>query len=99
MRRLVTLFVVIPLLGAVAAPLAAQSPTTTEKLLSGMVTEEVEPGVYRVVNDGVRDLALTFEEGLDSLPGTNVIAGLDGSVWVQEGEQPACVESCPASRC
>ena len=30
-------------------------PTTTEELLAGMVTEEVEPGVFRVVNDGVRD--------------------------------------------
>ena len=32
------------------------SPMTTEELLSGMVTEEVEPGVFRVVHDGVRDL-------------------------------------------
>ena len=30
---------------------------TTDELLSGMVTEEVEPGVLRVVNDGVRDLS------------------------------------------
>ena len=39
-----------------ATPAAAQSSTTTEELLSGMVTEEVELGVFRVVNDGVRDL-------------------------------------------
>ena len=31
-------------------------PMTTEELLSGMVTEEIEPGVYKVINDGVRDL-------------------------------------------
>ena len=29
---------------------------TTEALLGGMVAEEVEPGVFRVVNDGYRDL-------------------------------------------
>ena len=52
------------------------SPMTTEELLAGMVTEEVERGVYRVVHDGVLDL-----------PGAQeVIAGLDGSVWVF-GEQ------------
>ena len=39
---------------------------TTEELLSGVVTKEVEPGVFRVVNDGVRDLtsyqALVFPD-------------------------------------
>jgi len=33
-----------------------RTTTTTERFLSGMVTVEVEPGVLRVVNDGVRDL-------------------------------------------
>ena len=41
---------------APAAVTASPSPMTTDELLAGMVTEEVEPGVYRVVNDGVRDL-------------------------------------------
>ncbi len=43
-----------------AAPAAVtESPSlmTTDDLLSGMVTEEVEPGVFRIVNDGYRDLA------------------------------------------
>ena len=31
-------------------------PERLSPLLEGMVTEEVEPGVLRVVNDGVRDL-------------------------------------------
>ena len=51
------------------------SPMTTEELLSGMVTEEVEPGVYKVVNDGVRDLALG--DGLFRVDVTP-----DGSVWL-----------------
>ena len=64
MRRLVGSLLVIPLSGAVAVPAAAGSPTMTEELLSGMVTEEVEPGVLRVVSDGVRDLVVP--EGGDS---------------------------------
>lgn len=71
MRRLVNLFLSILLLGAVAVPAAAQSPTTAEQLLSGMVTEEVEPGVFRVTNDGVRDLPIDGD----------LVAGHDGSVW------------------
>ena len=59
-RRLVTFFLVIPLLGAVAAPAAARS--STEELLAGMVTEEVEPGLYRVMDDGVRDLDIVPED-------------------------------------
>ena len=74
MRQLVTNFVSIALLGALAAPMAAQSPSTTEELLAGMVTEEIEPGVYEVVNDGVRDLAKA--NNLD------VVAGLDGGIWL-----------------
>jgi hypothetical protein len=61
---------------APAAVTESPSPATTDELLAGMVTEEVERGVYRVVHDGVLDL-----------PGAQeVIAGLDGSVWVF-GEQ------------
>jgi hypothetical protein len=55
-------------------------PMTTEELLSGMVTEEVEPGVLRVASDGVRDLtALTSEA-----PVTEIMAGPDGSVWIHD---------------
>lgn len=55
-----------------------------------LVTEEAEPGVFRVRNDGHRDLTVTLtpEPERRSNPedarraATNLIAGLDGSVWV-----------------
>jgi hypothetical protein len=47
---------------------------TTEELLSSMVTEEVEPGVFRVDHDGVRDLSPA-----DYL---SVFIGQDGSIWL-----------------
>jgi hypothetical protein len=74
MRRLATFFLVIPLLGAIAAPAWAQSSTATVELLAGMVTEEVEPGVYRVISDGVRDVSSRNNEG--------IVVGRDGSVWL-----------------
>lgn len=53
------------------------SPMSTEGLLSGMVTEEVEPGVLRVLDDGAgHDLAAMHLGG--------VWAGGDGSMWVLE---------------
>ncbi|MGD8485914.1 MAG: hypothetical protein PVG27_13230 [Chloroflexota bacterium] len=58
-----------------AAVTESPEPTTTADLLSGMVTEEVEPGVYRVVNDGVREL--------QPLEAMRIKAGQDGSVWVE----------------
>ncbi|MGD8682737.1 MAG: hypothetical protein PVG27_02220 [Chloroflexota bacterium] len=61
-----------------AAVTESPSPMTTEALLSGMVTEEVEPGVFRIINDGVRDLALVATADDDQ----NIVAGLDGSVWL-----------------
>ena len=90
MRRLLTFFLVLPLLGALAALAAAQSPTPTEAPTASVNTdimpgvtltvEEVEPGVYRVVHDGVRDLTayLTYLMPTES-PG--VVAGEDGSLW------------------
>jgi hypothetical protein len=42
--------------GVDAAAAESDAPTRTEQLLASMVTEEVEPGVFRVVNDGYRDL-------------------------------------------
>ena len=80
MRRLVTFFLAITLLAAVATPVAAQSPTTTEELLSGMVTEEVEPGVFRVVHDGVRDLS--YPLGGWGYVGFIVDVTPDGGVWL-----------------
>ena len=69
-----------------AAVTESPSPMTTEELLSGMVTEEVEPGVFRVVNDGVRDL--TYPLGGWDYSGFMVDVTPDGSVWlsVDEGE-------------
>ena len=82
MRRLVTFFLTIPLLGALVAPTAAQPPTTTEELLAGMVTEEVEPGVYRVLSDGTdNDMGLGARYWNAS---AQVVAGQDGSVWVRD---------------
>jgi len=85
MRQLVTFFLVITLLAALAVPTAAQAPTTTEDLFSGMVTEEVEPGVLRVVNDGVRDLWHPD----DGYPSATVDITPDGSVWLSGGGEGA----------
>ena len=67
------------------AEIETDETTTTPDLLPGvdLVTEEVEPGVYRVLSDGIRDLVRLadgkkFPYGI--LDG-NVVAGLDGSVW------------------
>jgi len=62
---------------APAAVTASPSPMTADELLSGMVTEEVEPGVFRVVNDGYRELAISVIG-----PGYSVEVGSDGSVWL-----------------
>jgi len=39
-----------------------------------MVVEEVQPGVFRVVDDGVRDIS--------SVDNRDVVAGYDGSIWL-----------------
>ena len=69
---------------------AAASPTTTATpdLLPGvdLITEEVEPGVYRVTGDGTaNDLAIHATVNGD-VP-VQVVAGQDGSLWVRD--QPA----------
>jgi hypothetical protein len=58
-----------------AAVTASPSPMPTEALLSGMVTQEVEPGVHRIIEDGVREL---MQQGTPS----DIVAGPDGSVWL-----------------
>jgi hypothetical protein len=60
-------------------------PTTTDELLSGMLTEEVEPGVLWVVNDGVRDLSFPNV----GFPSAMVDVTPDGSVLLSgdEGRQ------------
>jgi hypothetical protein len=54
---------------------------TTEELLSDMVTVEVEPGVFRIVHDGVRDLTSADYGG--------VSAGQDGSIWLNHAGYPS----------
>jgi hypothetical protein len=49
-----------------------------------LVTEEVEPGVHRVMSDGLRDLSRTADDEGRYLGGIldgNIVAGLYGSVW------------------
>jgi hypothetical protein len=76
MRTLCASLITVALLAGSAIGVAAQQaePTTTEELLSGMVTEEVEPGVYRVINDGVRDLT--------SKNNRHIVAGHDDGIWL-----------------
>jgi hypothetical protein len=66
---------------APAAATASPSPTTNTDILPGvtLTVEEVEPGVFRVVNDGVRDLD----------PGGNhgIAAGYDGNVWLLQEDE------------
>ena len=45
-----------------------------------LITEEVEPGVFRVVNDGVRDLVWPVEE--EGMHAHRIVPGLDGSEWL-----------------
>ena len=59
-----------------ATPVVSPSPTPWRPP-PGFVTEEVEPGVLRVLSDGVREL--TFQE--DVAP-SGIATGLDGSIWV-----------------
>ena len=68
------LYVITP--GAVAATSGAPSPASAEELLAGMLTEEVETGVYKIVNDGVGDV-----DPWDWPAATAVVAGQDGSIW------------------
>jgi hypothetical protein len=76
---------------ATTAPVATPSPTPVRStkpitgLLAQLVTEEVEPGVLRVVNDGYRDVSLGLYSApvsWDSSRRSNVVAGQDGSVWL-----------------
>ena len=70
---------------APAAETDSPSPPTTEELLSGMVTEAVEPGVLRIVNDGARDLRWIPTNPDDRAYcchyENNLALGPDGSAW------------------
>ena len=82
---------------APAAVTESPSPMTTEELLSGMVTEEVEPGVFRVVNDGVRDLS--YPVGGWGDPGFMVDVTPDGSVWLSGDAAGRACSASARSRC
>ena len=61
-----------------AAVTESPSPVTSDELLSGMVTEEVEPGVLRVLYDGAG-----HPMGADDPTDFNrLYVGPDGAVWV-----------------
>ena len=49
-------------------------PEQPPALLEGMATKEVEPGVFRVFNDGMRDLT--------SVEAVDILAGYDGGTWL-----------------
>jgi len=74
---------------APAAVTGSPSPLTTEELFSGMSTEEVAPGVYRVLDDGA-------EHDLVAEPPAGVTIAADGSVWLLQaspGEDPMTVDA------
>jgi hypothetical protein len=72
--------------GAGASAGSAPGAITTDDLLARLVTEQVEPGVLRIVNDGHRDLSRPVvgdEDDVDaSAFRSNLAAGEDGSVWI-----------------
>ena len=81
----------IPASSATASPTAAPSTKPLTGLLARLVTEDVEPGVLRVVSDGYRNLApdVVLDAQLPR-PGfrqSNVVAGSDGSVWLFGAEE------------
>jgi hypothetical protein len=62
---------------APAAATESPSPMTSEELLSGMVIEEVAPGVVHVLNDGVRDVAHLG----GAVWGEDVVVDDAGAIW------------------
>jgi hypothetical protein len=89
------------IVGSRLLEIAPTTPVRLPALVEGMVTEEVEPGVFRVVNDGVRNLS--YLEG--GYPGSMVDLTPDGSVWLsgvedryglfQLGEEPVFRDVTP----
>ena len=59
---------------APAAVTSSPSPMTTDRLLSVAETEEVQPGVLRVIDERVRDLA--------SADDRSIVTGRDGGIWL-----------------
>ena len=75
-----------PVSGLEAPAMAAPTPRTTDDLLASSVTEDVEPGVIRVRNDGVRKLTRKLRS-VESFNSVYIVAGTDGSVWQVGGDQ------------
>ena len=67
------------------APEAVATMATPELLPDvSLVTEQVEPGVFRVLSDGVREPARVADDDdayLNGILESNIAAGSDGSVW------------------
>ena len=79
----VALFGGLLLSGVFTAPDGSPAPaSTTDDLLAGMVTEEVEPGVLRIHNDGYRDLHHGGRSW--SIDGGIVVAEA-GTPWLYDG--------------
>jgi hypothetical protein len=73
---------------ATPAPVAtAETESTPADLLPGvdLITEEVEPGVFRVLGDGAHDLTSLMADPI----GVLVATGHDGSVWLQSSQWAA----------
>ena len=80
MRTLCVSIITVALLAGSAIGVAGQEdePTTTDEMLAGFVTEQVEPGVFKIVNDGYRDVSHPDEDfWLDDA----VLVGAVGDVW------------------
>ena len=97
MKRLKPVLLAVIVLGSLGVPIVghgAQGPLGSAPLPDvGLVTDEVEPGVRRVLNDGVRDLSPAGDVPPPSPPDRRHIpewstfwgrisAGPDGSVWL-----------------
>ncbi len=102
MRRTpITLLAAALLSLSLAVPVAAvDAPASATDLLPGvdLVTEEVEPGVFRVVSDGMRELSRPVELGnfsgwgppgelyrRNASEGNDIVANQDG-VWLRRPE-------------
>jgi len=56
--------------------------TTTDDLVAGLTTQEVESGVLRIANDGYRDL---YHQGRSFAIDGGIVVGAQGAVWVYDG--------------
>ena len=70
-----------PTIEATSAPTEAPTRPVRTDILAGveLTVEEVEPSVFRVVNDGVRDLVLGGN--------TDIVAGHDGGIYLLRKHQ------------